>query len=552
MVDHARGDGPQPHAEGIVILDRAGAILHAAGIGSDERVRAIVADPERLRELREHRLIALNLDGRRLAIVAMPFDGGLITILSEVPDSVFDFIGAVDFAYDIIHHMIRDPFDAMTVVDAEARVAFISPVHESFLGLERGEAIGMPVRNVIENTRLDRVVRTGKAEVGQLQRMRGAERIVSRVPIQRDARTLGAIGRVMFRGPEKLDALNRRLHDLEREVEFYRREAKALRRQDYGTEAIIGESQAIQRLKSEIIKVAPLDVSVLIRGESGTGKDLIAKALHNLSPRKENKLITVNAAALPASLVESELFGYEPGAFTGADRKGRRGKFELAAGGSIFLDEIGDMPLDVQAKLLRVLQDHVVERVGGNQGHEVDFRLISATNRNLQSLVRSDRFRLDLYYRISPVVLEVPPLRERLEDIPLLVAYFLREYCERHRRPVPELSGDLLDHLASMPWPGNVRQLRHEVERAVIFSESSTLSPADFLRYDDVLHSPDLVPLASRATHPGETLQAAVERIEEELIRDAMRRHAGNKKRTAEELGISRSYLYKRLGAVEA
>jgi transcriptional regulator with PAS, ATPase and Fis domain len=264
-------------------------------------------------------------------------------------------------------------------------------------------------------------------------------------------------------------------------------------------------------------------------------------------------MVTVNAVALPATLVESELFGYEPGAFTGADRKGRKGKFEQAAHGTIFLDEIGDMPIEVQAKLLRVLQDRMVERIGGQQPYEVDFRLISATHRDLQALVAEGKFRLDLYYRISPIVLEVPSLRQRIPDIPMLAETFLQDIAVRHGCPVPEITPDALAWLMEQAWPGNVRQLRHEIERAFVFAENGLITAhalalhaesqsVSALSLDRALH---------RAHASAANLKQAVEQLEADLVRDAMVRHRGNKKRVAEELGISRSYLYKKLGLSE-
>ena len=443
----------------------------------------------------------------------------------------------------------------MTVVDAEARVAYISPVHERFFGIERGCAIGRPVSDVIENTRLDRVVRTGKAEVGHLQRMNGADRVVSRVPIQRDGITLGAVGRVMFKGPEQVETLSRRIKTLESEVEFYKGEAAALRSRRYGLDVIVGESPAIRRLRADIVKVASLEIPVLIRGESGTGKELVAHALHRLSARRDAALVAVNAAALPASLVEAELFGYEPGAFTGADRKGRKGKFEQAANGTIFLDEIGDMPMEVQVKLLRVLQDRMVERIGGERPRELDFRLITATNSDLQAQVEHGRFRLDLYYRISPIVIEVPSLRDRLEDIPILVDHFLNEISHRHARRARRIGSAAVDWLMEQAWPGNVRQLRHEIERAFVFAEGDIIEVHDFQRG----HSERAEAPAARATArpiaappQGVPLQATVARVEDQMIRAAMDRHRGNKKKVAQELGISRSYLYKKLASVQA
>ena len=534
---------------GAIAIDGARNILFASGLGTDSRLRSLATDPAWMQEAREHRLRALKLERRQLVILACALPEAELLVIGEPgAEPVFEFIASVDFAYDIINHLVSDPHDAMTVVDGEGRVAYISPVHERFFGLGPGDANGRPVRDVIENTGLDRVVRTGKAEIGQLQRVIGADRVVSRVPIQRQGKIVGAIGRVMFKGPEQVDALSRRVRALESEVEFYKREAAVLRSRGYGLDQIIGESTAMRRLRAEIVKVAPLEIAVLIHGESGTGKELVAHALHRLSPRRDASLVAVNAAALPASLVEAELFGYEPGAFTGADRKGRKGKFEHAANGTIFLDEIGDMPMEVQVKLLRVLQDRMVERIGGEKPREVDFRLVTATHTDLQSQVESGKFRLDLFYRISPIVIEVPPLRERLEDIPLLAAHFLEEIAHRQARPARPIAPAALDWLMDQRWPGNVRQLHHEIERAFVFSEGDSIEVQDFQHRPVDSETAD----ASAKSSQDGTLQASVAHLERQVIRAAMKRHKGNKKKVAQELGISRSYLYKKLGEVTA
>jgi transcriptional regulator with PAS, ATPase and Fis domain len=300
-------------------------------------------------------------------------------------------------------------------------------------------------------------------------------------------------------------------------------------------------------LRAQIIKVAPLEIPVLIRGESGTGKELVAHAMHRLSPRRDGSMVNVNAAALPQTLVESELFGYEAGAFTGADKKGRKGKFEQADGGTIFLDEIGDMPIDVQAKLLRVLQDRIVERVGGDRPRTVDFRLVSATNKDLQGLVESGGFRLDLFYRISPIVIELPPLRERLEDIPLLASKFLSEIAYRHARPVPTLSEQALTELADRSWPGNIRQLQHEIERAFVFSDGVSI------RVDDLSVTPRGLLRSSnrpRGDKEPRDLKNVVAEVQIEEIKEAIAVNKGNKKKAAASLGISRSFLYKKLAEI--
>ena len=531
---------------GIVVIDGHSKTVASIGLGTDSRVRSLVADPQWMKDLQRHRLGVLNLDRKSYAVLLAPLREGHLLVFSDGPgDTVLDFIGSVDFAWDIFRYLLADPFDAMTVVDQDARVVHISPIHEAFFGLKPGEGNGQPVERIIDNTRLHQVVKSGKAEVGEIQRMRGSERVVSRIPIKRDGKILGAIGRVMFKGPAQVNALSLRIKALEGELEFYKRETEALKAQSYGLDALIGESPAMQRLRSQIIKVAPLEIPILIRGESGTGKELVAHALHQLSPRRDKRMVNVNAAALPANLVESELFGYEPGAFTGADKKGRRGKFEQAEGGTIFLDEIGDMPLEVQAKLLRVLQDRIVERVGGDLPRPVDFRLISATNKDLQLLVERGEFRLDLYYRISPIVIELPPLKERLEDIPLLAIKFLRDIAYRHARPEPTISPAALAELSERSWPGNIRQLQHEIERAFVFCDGSKVRP------EDLSDMPKRSPISTKVPQQQESqpreLRSTIAELQNMQIREAIAVCGGNKRKAAASLGISRSFLYKKL-----
>ncbi|MBX9840811.1 MAG: sigma 54-interacting transcriptional regulator [Xanthobacteraceae bacterium] len=536
---------------GLIVTDADGRIAYSAGAGTDPHIVTLVGDKMWRTEAVNRRLMPLATARQKFLICWVKVKEQYVgVIVDNVTDTVFEFTAVIDFAWDIINHLLSDPFSAMTVVDAEARIAFLSPVHEGFFGLDRGAAIGRPVDEVIENTRLHRVIKTGKAEIGDVQRMRGQDRVVNRVPIMRDGEVVGAIGRVMFKSPQEVQALNSRVNALEKELEFYRRETHVLRREAFDLDSIVGKSEAIRRLKEDVVRVAPLDIPVLILGESGTGKELVAHAIHRLSSRKAEKMVILNSAALPNNLVESELFGYEPGSFTGADRKGRRGKFEQANGSSLFLDEIGDMPVDIQAKLLRTLQDRVVQRVGGEVYREVNFRLIAATNRDLQNLVSNEQFRLDFYYRISPIVLNVPPLRERLDDIPILIQKFLSEFSSRHQLAIPDIDDEVYSYLASQPWPGNIRQLRHEIERAVIFCSGNRVRISDFRRNETTQPGTTAAatePITTDAPKTGD-LQTALSRVEDNLIREALARYKGNKKRVAEELGISRSYLYKKLG----
>ncbi len=530
-------------AAGAILLSDDGTVLARTGVGADPRLTARLSEPAVRAELVRRRLMPLALGQRPLVLMQVPVPDGAVVIALDAPGEVVtEFLGSVDFAVDILDQLLSDPFTAMTVVEADGRVAYISPVHERFFGLARGEAVGRPAKEVIENTRLPEVAATGKAEIGHVQEMRGAERVVMRTPVMRGGRVIGAMGRVMFKGPEEAEALARRVSALQSEVEFLRREADAAKGIAYGLDGIIGDSPAVQRLRADIVKVAPIEIPVLIHGESGTGKELVAHAIHQLSPRRDKQMVLVNAAAIPATLVEAELFGYEPGAFTGADRKGRKGKFEKANGSTIFLDEIGDMPLEVQVKLLRVVQDRVVERIGGERPRESDFRLVCATNRDLDRLVADGDFRLDLYYRIAPIMIHVPPLRARGPDIGLLAGHFLARFRERHRLGPVTLSDDAIEHLSAQPWPGNVRQLRAEVERAAVFCEGRRITRDDFR-------------VASTGAAPapaleGRDLKARLDAVEADAIRSALARHRGNKKRVAEELGVSRSWLYKRLSEI--
>jgi len=542
---HSTGPKDPRYIHGIGLIDTQGKVILHDGVASMPQIRAMLADKLWLEAAAARRITVISFSDTRYVAVVSPMESGWLTVLfGDTADTTLQFLLGVEFAYDIIEHLLNDPFDAMAVIDAEARLAFVSPIHEKFFGLNSGEGVGQKVRKVIENTRLHTVVRTGVAEIGQIQRMNGHERVVSRHPIRRGDKIVGAIGRVMFKGPQQVEALARRINALEREIETYRAKAKESAKGESTLEAIVGQSTAVRRLREQIRKIAPLDIPVLIQGESGTGKELVVQALHMMSPRRNERLVTVNAAALPAQLVESELFGYEAGSFTGADRKGRAGKFEQADKGTIFLDEIGDMPLEVQSKLLRVLQDHMVERVGGDKPRKIDFRLCSATNRNLEDYVEQGRFRLDLFYRISPIIIHMPPLSERVEDIPLLLAHFLSELAEHYAREVPEVDSDVFDYLMEREWPGNVRELRHLTERAFVFCEDNRMQLANFCSVPG-REPARLKPLAL-TPEQGQSLRGSLERYERELVAEAMIRFGGNKKRVAEYLGISRSYLYKK------
>jgi transcriptional regulator with PAS, ATPase and Fis domain len=541
------------NAVGMVVA-RAGRAVASYGVASDPVVRdALVAAMARAPE---RAMFVVDLpEGPALGLHVECGDAQAVFVRSaSTAATLLDFVAAVPFAFDILQQILDDPYRAMTVADHAGTMLYISPVHERFLGLERGGAIGRPAEEAIPNSRLRIVAQTGKAEIGKPQKLSdGVTRVVSRRPVWRDGRVVGAIGQVMFRDAEALAQMAAEINQLRSQLEVYRRELDGLRETRDALADLVGDSQAMQRLRQDIARVATLDVPVLIVGESGTGKELVARAIHRIG-RPRHAMVSINLAALPASLVESELFGHVAGAFTGSARQGRVGRLELANDGTLFLDEVGDIPADIQIKLLRVLEDQVVERLGSHAAKRTSFRLVAATHRDMDELIRSGAFRHDLYYRVSGVTLRVPALRQRLEDLPALVAHFAEGFCRRNGRPAPVIEPSVLPYLAEQPWPGNLRQLRHRVEEALVFAGPSALTLDAFTRNDGRLEPP---PPAVASVAPGAPCAAGerpapptplrLKDHERAAALRALQACGGNKQRAAQQLGISRSYLYKLL-----
>jgi DNA-binding NtrC family response regulator len=318
----------------------------------------------------------------------------------------------------------------------------------------------------------------------------------------------------------------------------------------FGFERIVGTSPAMRRLFETIDRIADTDVTVLIRGESGTGKELVANALHYRSPRRAKPFVKTNCAALSRELVESELFGHERGAFTGALAR-REGKFEAADGGTLLLDECGDMPLETQAKLLRALQEKEFERVGGNQPIRVDVRVLAVTNQDLEAAVRAGRFREDLYYRLKVIELVIPPLSERREDIPLLIDHVLKDAAARFRRDVKPLTAEALRACVAHEWKGNVRELRSAVEQALLLAPGPEITPADLFPAaaagnGTAAGAPPTVTAASGLPFR-EAKERVVEAFERDFLLQALRRHGGNITKAAEEVGMYRQNFQQKM-----
>jgi DNA-binding NtrC family response regulator len=300
---------------------------------------------------------------------------------------------------------------------------------------------------------------------------------------------------------------------------------------------IIGSSPSMQKIFQTIDRVAHTDANVLILGENGTGKELIARAIHRNSPRKNESFVSVDLGSITETLFESELFGHKKGAFTDA-KEDRPGRFEMAHGGTLFLDEIGNLSLPLQAKLLTVLQNRKVSRVGSNKDTPIDIRLICATNMPLYDMVKENRFRQDLLYRINTIEMEIPSLRDRMEDIPVLASHFLKQYSGKYAKNISKISEGAMARMHKHPWPGNIRELQHSLERAIILSNSSVLQPEDF----------NFTVGSSKETDQNLSLdQYNLDEVEKLLIRKVLKKYNGNITQAASELGLTRSSLYRRL-----
>ena len=443
----------------------------------------------------------------------------------------------------LLHAFIDNPYECPVLIDSNGIIRFMSYYNAEAYGLSPHEAIGKHVKEVIKGTKLDNVLRTGKAEIGKVFYVGGRKRIVARIPLKdKEGNVIGALTKLMFHQTEKITELYHRMEILEEHLKYYQTEIASLKGAAYILDQIIGESPNMKDTKKLALQAAGSDVSTMITGESGTGKELFAEAVHQKSRRADKAFIKVNCAAIPHDLIESELFGFEGGSFTGARQRGKPGKFELADGGTIFLDEIGDMPAQMQAKLLRVIQEHEIERVGGTKPLKIDFRVISATNQNLESLVQEGVFRMDLYYRLNIFHIRTPSLREMPEDIPRIAYYYLSRLRQKQQRGPTRISEEAMTLLKHYSWPGNVRELRNLIEKSIITAERHEISVNDLPnRIREFYKERDEV-----AERSG-LLQDILKDAERQAIVEAIRVANGNKAEAARLLGIHRTGLYQKI-----
>ena len=458
----------------------------------------------------------------------------------------------------------------MLVIDRSHRIVWISEGYKQFLpALEREESdfVGRRVEEVVPNTMMAQVVDTGQAILVDLLTNKAGTFLVSRLPLRdADGTVIGAIGMVLLDHPETtMRPLTAKFAQLGRELASARQELAAhltqQRRPKHTIASFVGTSPAAVEVKRQARRVAQTDSTVLLLGETGTGKELLAHGIHAASKRALGPFIAVNIAAVPETLLEAEFFGVAPGAYTGAERKGRDGKFKLADSGTLLLDEIGDMPLALQSKLLRVLQEQEVEPLGSNVVQRIDVRIIAATSRDLPTMVAAGSFRADLFYRLNVLPIRLPSLRERPADLEALVDTLSEDIARRSGLAHKTLSADALDLLAQHRWPGNIRELRNALEQASLMTDDLLLTAAHFGPLGEgsprartvppSTHIAAAEPESARPARAVKPLPVAVAELEGRAIREAMAATGGNKLAASRLLGISRATLYEKLALAQ-
>jgi transcriptional regulator with PAS, ATPase and Fis domain len=462
-------------------------------------------------------------------------------------DSLKDYRRVRRLAIRSLFEIIEQSSEGTVIVDKEARIVWINERYARRFGLEdASRAVGQPCEKVIPGSLLRQVASNGQPILLDMMDTAKDPLVVMRLPIHDDSGgVIGAIGFALFDELHALSPLLKRYLSMQQELASTRSLLRA-RQAKYSFAHFIGTSAASLEVKRRARRSASTDSPVLLLGETGTGKELLAHAIHNTSPRAHRAFVSVNSAAIPENLLEAEFFGTAPGAFTGADRRGRQGKLYLAEGGTLFLDEIGDMPMPLQSKLLRVLQEKEYEPVGSNEMIKSDVRLIAATSTDLEAAIRRGDFRADLYYRLSVLPIEVPPLRERLDDLEALSEAILEELRSQH-----ELAPDAMMMLKQHAWPGNIRELRNVLERAALLSDTMHLGAREIRTAIGTL-----VPIEGIGSHrlmesvSDETYSAARLRFDRDLIQTKLAQCQGNVILAARQLGLGRSTLYKKMAAL--
>lgn len=453
--------------------------------------------------------------------------------------------------FEWLEEIIRLCIERMVVVDHEGIIVYIDSAYCNFLGVSYKEAIGRPVQDVIMNSRMHIVAKTGEEEIEDLQPINGSVMIANRYPIVINGKLVGALGTVMFPDPDNLRHFKNKMNNLLEELNFYKLKAINELKSKYTFDDLTGESPLFAAAKRMGEKVAGSDSSILITGESGTGKELFAHAIHHSSMRSHFPFVPVNCASIPEALFESEFFGYAEGAFTGAKKGGKEGLFKVADKGTIFLDEIGDMPLSMQSKLLRALQEKEIQPVGGETSIPIDIRIIAATNRDLIQMVEDGTFRQDLYYRLNVINIEIPPLRQRKGDIEDVAKKLLQKIERKFYRNGTTISSEAIEKLTAHKWAGNVRELENVLERAINVLDGPEIKVSHLPLYiidqeikTDSQHATMVIAEADTSLKAVQPLKEVIANAEKKAILNALHVTSGNKLKAAKLLGIGKTKFY--------
>ena len=455
-----------------------------------------------------------------------------------------DFVVVPDECSNLHKLVLDNSHLGIVVCDADGIIRYMNKMYAETYDLDRFKALGNHITTYFPNAQIPRVAKTGKADIGVRFSWKGQEAIVHRTPILVNGEVEWVVAEVIIRDIQELKELAAKMHLLEEKVDYYKQKIREIPGTFFTLSDMIGDSPAIRGIKEKARKFAQSSQPVLILGESGTGKEMLAHGIHSSSSRANELFVRVNCASIPRDLLESELFGYEEGAFTGARKEGKIGKFELANHGTIFLDEIGDLPFEMQAKILRVIEYREIEKIGGSKPLLSDFRLIAATNKDLEELVAKGIFREELYFRLNVLVLKIPPLRDRMQDLPSLSQYFLDTAVDRIPGRDVRLGKEVKKLIQGYSWPGNVRELKNVIN----FSLNSLEMGQDTI---EIRHLPGYLqrealfkPKIKSALYP---LRQSRDLHEREVIKNVLDFTGGNKAKASKLLGISRNAFYKKL-----
>ncbi|WDP88557.1 MAG: sigma 54-interacting transcriptional regulator [Desulfobacter sp.] len=448
------------------------------------------------------------------------------------------FIKSIFESEKVVEEVMAIAAEGLVVVDMDGVLIYANKSFEQIYRVPKIQALGKHVTEVIENTRLHIVARTRVAEVDQIQFIGGHKYVVSRMPIMVADRCVGIAGKIRFKDTCKVKELTRRISNLETRLNSNR---ESFYHPRYTFQSMVAYSEISHKAKEMAIRASASKATVLLLGESGVGKEVFAQSIHNMSSRNAGPFVMLNCSAIQESLFESELFGYVAGAFTGAKKQGKKGKFELADSGTIFLDEIGEMPLNSQAKLLRVMQEKTIDKVGGEKIYNVDVRIVAATNKDLEQLVRQGKFRKDLFYRLNVITIHIPPLRQRPTDIPQLIRFLWKQLEEEYGIYHKRIDHEAMNLFQNYDWPGNVRELRNVLERLMVLVPQASIT-AEHARTLLAGQEPSDASAVSRYQ-----LRHLVSQTEKTAISQALVTSNANRSRAAKALGISRALLYKKM-----